>query len=47
MFCKSCGCTLDENAKFCVKCGTAVDVAALAETKRCSAKLAEVNWKME
>ncbi len=34
MFCKSCGCTLDENAKFCVKCGTAVDVAALAETKK-------------
>ena len=34
MFCKSCGCTLDENAKFCVKCGTAVDAAALAETKK-------------
>ena len=34
MFCKSCGCTLDENAKFCVKCGTAVDVAALAEAKK-------------
>lgn len=34
MFCKSCGCTLDENAKFCVKCGTAVDAAALAEAKK-------------
>lgn len=34
MFCKSCGCTLDENAKFCVKCGTAVDATALAETKK-------------
>lgn len=34
MFCKSCGCTLDENAKFCVKCGTAVDVAELAEAKK-------------
>ena len=34
MFCKSCGCTLDENAKFCVKCGTAVDAVALAETKK-------------
>lgn len=44
MFCKSCGCTLDENAKFCVKCGTAVDAAALAETKKvfckaCGSKL--------
>lgn len=34
MFCKSCGCTLDENAKFCVKCGTAVDAAELAEAKK-------------